>query len=132
MKEIIVCGAVVFNKDKVLIIQHKKGHYEFPKGHLEVNENYKDAAIREVKEETGVEIEITDDKFYEINFYTKKNNFKRIFYYIAKPLNNNIKLQLEEVLLAKYVSYNECLELLTHDNSKDMFKEILKDLNLNY
>ena len=53
----ICCGSVVFNDNKVLIIKHKYGHISFPKGHVEDNESEIDTAIREVKEETGIDIE---------------------------------------------------------------------------
>ena len=40
----------------VLLIKHKKGHWAFPKGHVEAGENLKQAAERELKEECGLKI----------------------------------------------------------------------------
>ena len=56
-------GAVVFRGDEILIIKRAKppfkGHWSIPGGGLEYGEAVVDAVIREVREETGVEIEIT-------------------------------------------------------------------------
>ncbi|MEQ8177322.1 MAG: NUDIX hydrolase [Amphiplicatus sp.] len=55
-------GAVVFRGDEVLIVKRGKppflGHWSIPGGGLEHGEALKDAARREVREETGVEIQI--------------------------------------------------------------------------
>lgn len=55
-------GAVVFRDEKVLIIKRAKapfkGEWSIPGGRLEFGERLADAVIREVREETGVEIEI--------------------------------------------------------------------------
>jgi len=53
-------GVIIIKNDKVLLGKRKNAHGEgtwcFPGGHLEFNEEIKDCAIREVKEETGIEI----------------------------------------------------------------------------
>jgi len=54
----ISCGGVVIYKGKVLLLyKNQNGKYMgwvLPKGALEDNETFKQAALREVKEETGV------------------------------------------------------------------------------
>ena len=53
------CGCIIIENDKVLLIQQTKGHWGFPKGHVEAFETESETAIREVKEELGY----TDIKF---------------------------------------------------------------------
>jgi len=56
-------GAIIIEKDRVLLV--KRGHaplageWSIPGGVLEVGETLREAAIREVVEETGLEIEPT-------------------------------------------------------------------------
>jgi ADP-ribose pyrophosphatase YjhB (NUDIX family) len=61
-KEIVSCGGVVIHKNKVLALyKNQNGRYMgwvMPKGNIEPSETYKQAALREVKEESGVSARI--------------------------------------------------------------------------
>ena len=57
------CGAVIFYKSrqntKILLVKNSNGRYwSFPKGHIEDGENEHQTAIREIKEETGLDVVI--------------------------------------------------------------------------
>lgn len=58
-KVINAAGGVVEKDDNVLMIYRLK-KWEFPKGKLDKKESFKDAAVREVEEETGLEVELGD------------------------------------------------------------------------
>ncbi|MES2985822.1 MAG: NUDIX domain-containing protein [Patescibacteria group bacterium] len=53
-------GVMIFKNGKVLMSKRKGSHgageYSFPGGHLEYMESFEECAIRETKEETGIEI----------------------------------------------------------------------------
>ena len=58
-------GGIVFRKDSgevVVLVTQSSAHdgWIFPKGHLERGETSSDAALREVKEETGVDARIVE------------------------------------------------------------------------
>ena len=50
-------GGIVQKDDKELLI-YRLGKWDFPKGKLEKGESFKKAAVREVEEETGVEVSL--------------------------------------------------------------------------
>ena len=55
------CGAIIFYRNrrntKILLVKNNNGRYwSFPKGHIEQGENEEETAIREIKEETGLEL----------------------------------------------------------------------------
>lgn len=57
--ETIKAGAMVVDQGKVLLVTGKEGNvWSFPKGHAEQGETIEETAIREVKEETGYEVEL--------------------------------------------------------------------------
>ena len=61
------CGAVVCcqkdNDIKYLLVCEHGGYWVFPKGHMEAGESEHETAMREVKEETGLDVTFVDDVF---------------------------------------------------------------------
>src|SRR2546428_10838406 len=56
-------GALIVNKEgKILLTKSQKwlDKYTLPGGHIEVVETMKDAVIREVKEEVGLDVEVAN------------------------------------------------------------------------
>jgi ADP-ribose pyrophosphatase YjhB (NUDIX family) len=59
-KHIVSAATVVLNdKNEILLIKGPRRGWEMPGGQVEEGESLKDAAIRETKEESGIDIEIT-------------------------------------------------------------------------
>lgn len=62
MKKIQLSGCAIIKDGKLLVLWRKKHkHYEFPGGRVENNESLEKAAIREVKEEIGCDVQL--DKY---------------------------------------------------------------------
>jgi len=56
---ILGAGGVVFDAlGRVLLIRDRNGFWVFPKGHVDPGETPEEAAVREVREETGIEARI--------------------------------------------------------------------------
>lgn len=121
------CGAIIFNEDKVLVVKQTSGFYGFPKGHVEIGETEKETAIRETKEETGLDIKIISDKRYTQSYIVKENVHKDVVFFIAKLENNNEKRQVEEIEEILWIDINEVENILTYDSLKELWKEAKKD-----
>ena len=121
------CGAVCFYENKVLMIHSVYGHWGFPKGHVEKGETEKETAIRETKEETGLDIKIISDKRYTQSYIVKENVHKDVVFFIAKLENNNEKRQVEEIEEILWIDINEVENILTYDSLKELWKEAKKD-----
>ncbi|MFA7000104.1 MAG: NUDIX domain-containing protein [Candidatus Paceibacterota bacterium] len=78
MNEAKFAGACIIQNGEILLVQesHKEayGLWSLPLGHVENNEKISEAAIREVKEETGYDIKLGESKELEI----KGEEFKSI------------------------------------------------------
>lgn len=127
------CGAYVIDNEKVLMVKHKTGnHWDFPKGHIEINETKEETAIREVKEETGIEINIVSNKEYKNTYKPKINVQKEVIFFEAEKVGGDLKIQEEEVTDVEWLDFTKAIERLTFEKSKDLFKKFLKDKKWNY
>ncbi len=85
--EVIRVKGLVVNSRNEVLIAFNNNTYQFPGGHVELEEDKEMALIREIKEETGIGIKSVSGPFMEIVTYAKKyfgsdkNVCNRIFYY---------------------------------------------------
>ncbi len=81
------CGFVLVNFDSILLLQYPQGHWSYPKGHVEGDEDHYQTARRELEEETGIsEVEIDSEWSHrtEYTFQSKgRPIYKQVFWYIA-------------------------------------------------
>ena len=124
------CGYIIIEKGKVLLIQQTKGHWGFPKGHMELGETEIETAKREVKEETNIDVEINENKRYVMEYFTDKGNFKQVVLFIARKTSGNEKYQESEIKTMKWMTYEEAINTITYDNARELFKKILREENL--
>ena len=116
---------------KVLMVRHVNGgHWDFPKGHMELNETKQQTAIREVEEETGIKIQILSNKEYKNTYKPKMNVQKDVIFFEAEKIGGILKSQESEVVELAWFELNEAIEKLTFEKSKILFKQFLKDKKL--
>ena len=126
------CGCIIIENNKVLLVYEKNGNFwGFPKGHMEKGENEIETALREVKEEVGLDVEIIDkERRYILNYIIRDEIDKTTVLYLAIPKNKEIVKQESEIKKVKWCDFEEALKTLTFDNSKEVFKKVINDLNL--
>lgn len=123
------CGGIIIKDDKVLMVNQVKGFTGFPKGHVEENETEIETAIREIKEETNIDVELYENKKYKVNYRPNPITDKEVIYFIGKVKNDeNIKPQETEVTSVIWVNIDEVENHLSFDNIKEMWKKVLKDI----
>ena len=120
------CGIVVFDQDKVLLIKHNGGHISFPKGHVEEGETEKETALREVKEETGIEAEIISDKTFMNTYSPKEGYMKDVYYFVGKKVGGELKPQLEEVSICDFFEIEDAKNTLTYDIDRRILRDAIK------
>lgn len=129
MKKEKSCGTIIIENNKVLLIQQTDNAWGFPKGHVENNETEQETAIRETKEETNLDVEIISNKKYIINYKISNEIDKEVVFFLAKKTSDKIKKQDEEIKNIKWVDLNQAFDIITYKNTKDIYKEVLKDIN---
>ena len=130
MNNVISCGGVVFFEGKILILyKNLNNRYKgwvLPKGTVEEGETFEETALREVKEETGVEAKLImfiDSSFY--SFFVKEGivNKEVKWYLMIADTPYSIPQKEEYFIESKYLSYEEVLRLLKFDNEKNIVKK---------
>lgn len=106
------CGCIILKENKVFLIgardDNDKLFWSFPKGHQEDGESDMETAIRETKEETNLDVKIVDDEPIKTGHFRRNGTiYKEILLFIAEPLNNEIKIQEDEVEEAQWVRIDE-------------------------
>ena len=93
------CGGIIIENNKVLLVYEKnRNFWGFPKGHMEKGENEIETALREVKEEVGLDVEIIDkEKRYILNYIIRDEIDKTTVLYLAIPKNKEIVMQESEI-----------------------------------
>lgn len=95
-------SVVVLNRDgEILLVRHKKGNQRYwvlPGGRLEYGETFEECAVREVKEETGLEVEM--ERFLYLSEAIAPDRSRHIvnIFIKARVVGGTLKLGDEPVL----------------------------------
>lgn len=121
-------GAVVFisnDEPEYLLLHYTASHWDFPKGNIEAGETEKEAAVREIREETG----ITDVEFVEgfrkiISYrYRKARRLvdKEVVLFLARTKTRDVTISHEHIGFA-WKNYDEAMKQLTYRNAKGLLE----------
>lgn len=135
MKKAFSAGGVVYKFDgenlKILLIATKNGKvWSLPKGLVEKNEDLKETALREIKEETGVNGKIIDEVGEISYWFVIKNEkyFKKVKYFLVEYIGGDINPDWE-VDIAKWFTSEEALQKLTYKSDREILKKALKKIS---
>ncbi|MEI3245567.1 MAG: NUDIX hydrolase [Lachnospiraceae bacterium] len=129
MIEAVSCGGVVIYRGKILTLYKSyKSRYDgwvLPKGTVEAGEEYKDTALREVAEETGVHASII--KYVGKSQYTFSIPGdiveKQVHWYLMMANSYYSKPQREEYFVdSGYYKFHEAYHLLKFSNERQILE----------
>lgn len=117
------CGALVYRiaNDQVylLVLKHVMGgHWAFPKGHVEGSETEKETALREIKEETGLDVELRPGYRKRVFYSPKKGIEKEVVYFLAYSDTAKTQKQEGEIKEIIWVPIEEGHKYLTYRNDR--------------
>ena len=134
MIEATSCGGVVVFRGKILLLyKNVKNKYEgwvLPKGTVETGEDYKETALREVREETGAKATII--KYIgksEYSFVVPEDTvMKEVHWYLMMADSYYSKPQKEEFFLdSGFYKYHEAYHLLKFSNEKQILERAYEE-----
>lgn len=149
MRYIKSCGFIVYSEAvgerRYLVIESLNGDVGFPKGHVESGERELETAIRELREEVGINA-VSVDKSHcvaengriaadaividgfrrdvEYMIPRSADKVKRVVYFLCRCFNTEVlKCQETEVGRAEFLSYAEAIGALTFENTKKILQD---------
>lgn len=125
------CGAVVFTKDngqtEYVIVRSRQGFYGFPKGHVEGNETETDTALREVKEEVGLTVNLIDGFKVEDSYlfhYNGEVRFKKVVYFLGEYSGQVPVAQESELSSVHLLTFEDAISVFQFGNLKHILTEV--------
>ena len=114
---------------QVFLVSHR-GHEQYwccPKGHLKQGETHKEAARRELKEETNLDIQrfLQKAPILEEFTYLKKGEpiLKRVLFFVAE-VKGTVVLEKEEIADGRWVTLSEAIEKIIYPEGKTTLRRV--------
>ena len=127
------CGVIPVRREHgrrfYLLVQHRAGHWSFPKGHPEGDETPNETAARELREETGLDdVELLlSPAFEEIYTFTKRSGkrvLKHVTYFLGLVDTADVTVQAEEVSDFAWGDAAATAATLTFDEGRALLDEV--------
>ncbi|GAA0603882.1 NUDIX domain-containing protein [Virgibacillus siamensis] len=125
-------GIVENDQEEILIVKERRSdQWVFPGGQVEVGENLMDGLIREVKEESGIDVKVSHLTAIYSNTGTYKGHSgvktvptKVMFDYVCKPIGGELSSS-DETSNSQWVKKNEVLDMVTSPALRTRFQAYL-------
>jgi 8-oxo-dGTP pyrophosphatase MutT (NUDIX family) len=130
----VSAGGVVWRRagDQIEVLlcgRHSDHLWALPKGTPEPGETIEQAALREVREETGVVVE-TEDVIGDIKYWFSRPQegvryFKTVHHFLMKPTGGDPALHDHEFDEVRWMPVGEALRVMSYPNEAKMLRQAL-------
>lgn len=129
-KEKVAAGGVVKDDEGRVLLVHR-GRYDdwsFPKGGVDAGETIEQAALREVKEEAGLECQIVrklSSSRYLFQNRQGRTIAKEVHYFLLKIVGGQLFADGKETDQARWCKREEAASLLSYQGDRDLLGEVM-------
>ena len=130
----VSAGGVAFRKldgriEVALISVGEKNRWQLPKGIVDKGESTENAALREVREEAGIDTEGVELIDKVENWYFWKEDGQRVryhkfvYFYLLRYKSGDVRDHDHEVNEARWVNIDDAIKILAFDSEKKIMKK---------
>lgn len=131
--EILAAGGIVIDgregtRRALLVHRPRYDDWSFPKGKLEVGETVEQAALREVREETGLDCRIIHKvAILRYNYQARKKGptrLKAVHYFLMERVSGDIHVPGDEVDRAVWFEIDKAIHKLSYRQDRELLSLI--------
>ena len=129
---VLSSGGVIINNNLILLLKKYNGDYVLPKGRIERGESIEEAALREVKEESGITGEIR--KYLgkiDYSFINRMRNIKidkTVHFFLMSTKDTHTKPQsMEGFKTAKFYEREEAISLMKYSQEREIIRKAIEE-----
>jgi 8-oxo-dGTP diphosphatase len=130
-------GGVAFREidgrlEIAIILTHPERRWQLPKGMIDEGETAEQSALREVREEAGIEAEViapldrTEYWFVAARNGVRSRFHKHVHWFLMKYLSGDVADHDHEVAEARWVGVNEALKMLVFKNEREIVEKAVE------
>lgn len=132
------CGAVLCADTpagrRYVLVQGPDGFWGFPKGHMEAGETEREAALREILEETGAEAVLLDGfrstEEYALEREGHPEIIKQVVFFLARAVDLSFQPRdTVEIRAVRLMDYGGALAAICYEDSRRILAEAEQFLN---
>jgi diadenosine hexaphosphate hydrolase (ATP-forming) len=121
----VQAGGIIVWRDRVVLRRTALGEWVFPKGWIDPGETPEQAALREAREETGIQaqiVRVAGDAAYVLN-----GEVRDVTYYVMRVLDSPEWVEHAGVDAASF-PVDEVAAVLSFDNIRELWQRALPDV----
>lgn len=133
-RKVVSAGGVVFRRQagrvEVLLILDRFGRWTLPKGHVEEGEGPREAALREIAEETGIAGRVVEPLPPTVYVFRDRHGTveKTVHYFLVEAVGGEPTPQKGEVEAVRWFPVAAIPALRQYDNNRDVLRRALERL----
>jgi 8-oxo-dGTP diphosphatase len=122
--EVLAAGGLVLRDGRELAVVHRPRYddWSLPKGKLDEGEDFEQAALREVEEETGLRCRI-ERALGDTTYHDNKDRAKLVRYFEMRPESGEFTPN-DEVDELRWVPLDEAGDMLSYDFDRELVAKL--------
>jgi 8-oxo-dGTP pyrophosphatase MutT (NUDIX family) len=126
----VSAGGVVLRKEGMVLLARRNEDWQFPKGQVEKGERIEETAVREVREETGIEARIVKP-LGRINYWYYREGrriYKTVHFFLMEAVRENMEQRDNEMDEVHWFNLEDAIRKISYRNERDILERAKREM----